>query len=83
MSCGTACIGTDVRGINNIIKHKENGYLCKIDPKSIEEAILTVNNNKILMEKMSLSARQFILNNFSLSSIVEKEYLLYKKILHQ
>ncbi len=82
MSCGIACIGTNVRGINEIIKHKENGYLCGTDSKSIKEAILTVNNDKDFMAKIGKSARQFILNNCSLTSIVEKEYRVYKKVLN-
>ena len=81
MSCGIACIGTDVRGINDIIIHEYNGYLCGIDSKSIEKAILTVYNDKDLMVKIGKSARQFILNNCSLTSIVEKEYRVYKKVL--
>ena len=81
MSCGMACIGTNVRGINSIIKHKENGYLCKTDAQSIKKAILTVANNKELRERIGKAAREYIVNNCSLNSIVEKEYALYRKVL--
>jgi len=42
MSCGVACIGTNVKGINNIIIHKQNGYLCEKSSNSIKEAILAL-----------------------------------------
>ena len=80
MSCGLACIGTDVKGINNILKHMENGLLCKTDSKSIKNAIITLYNNKNLRIKFGHNARQFILNNCSLNLIAKKEYLLYKSL---
>ncbi|MFX1384033.1 MAG: glycosyltransferase family 4 protein [Promethearchaeota archaeon] len=81
MSCGMPCIGTNVRGIKEIIKHKENGYLCELSSKSIQDAIITVYNNKELREIISNNARQFIMKNCSLDSIVEKELNIYKEIL--
>ncbi|MFW9973515.1 MAG: glycosyltransferase family 4 protein [Candidatus Odinarchaeota archaeon] len=78
MSCGLACIGTNVWGIRNIIKHNENGILCKTDPDSIKDAILTLYNDKNLMKKLGINARNFILKNCSLEAIIEQELLLYK-----
>ena len=81
MSCEIACIGTNIKGINNIIKHKENGFLCKTDPESIRDAILTVYNDQRLRMKIAKNARQFIIDNCSLKSITEKEYSFYQEIL--
>lgn len=81
MSCGVACIGSDIKGINNIINHEENGYLCNSDPKSIAKAIKTIYKNKQLMGEIGQNARKFIISNCDLNSIVRKEYNLYKKIL--
>jgi glycosyltransferase involved in cell wall biosynthesis len=81
MSCGVACIGTNIEGINNIIKHKENGFLCETDSESIRNAILTLYKDKDLMKKIAQNARQFILDNCSLKSITNKEYLFYQEIL--
>ena len=82
MSCGIACIGTDVKGINNIIHHKKNGYLCDISSDSIKDAILTLYNDEYLRTELGKNARQFVLKNCSLNSIVEKEYLFYREILN-
>ena len=81
MSCGIACIGTNVKGINNIINHKQNGYLCEKSSNSIKEAILTLYKDINLRKKIAENARKFILDNCSLNSIVQKEFLLYQEIL--
>ena len=83
MSCGIACIGTNVWGIKNIIKHKENGYLCGISSKSIKKAIQSLYNDHILREKIGKNARNFIIENCSLESIVKKEYNFYNKLLNK
>lgn len=81
MSCGIACIGTNVKGIKEIIIHKNNGYLCKPNSNAIKNAIKALYNDKILREEISKNARDFIVGNFSLDLIAEKEYLLYKDVL--
>jgi len=83
MSCGLACIGTNVRGIKDIIEHNKNGYLCEIYPNSIRNAILTLENNEIIREKLGKNARTFIINNYSLELVVNKEYRVYKQILRK
>lgn len=80
MSCGLACIGTNVRGINNILKHNQNGFLCELDSGSIKNAILDLYNNIKLRDKIGKNARDFIINNCSLTAISKKENLLYKRI---
>ena len=81
MSCGIACIGSNIRGINNIIKHKENGFLCETDSISIRDAIVELYNDENLRNKIGKNARKFILDNCSLELITEKEYSFYQEIL--
>jgi len=83
MSCEVACIGTDVIGINDIIRHGMNGFLCDTNPESIKNAILEVYNDQKLRDKISKNARVFILNNCSLESITEKEFQFYKRVLRE
>jgi len=80
MSCGIPCIGTNVKGINNILNHKKNGYLCNTSPNSIKEAIMELYHNKGLRKIISENARNYILKNCSLSSIANKEYAFYRQI---
>ena len=83
MSCGIACIGSNIPGINQIIKHKKNGYLCNFDSLSIANAIKEINGDPILREELGKKAREFVVNNCSLEKIVEKELKIYKSILNQ
>ena len=78
MACGLPCISTNVEGIRSIIKHKENGYLCEPDAKSIKKAILEVLNDKNLKEKISQNARKTISEKFSLEKILEKEIKIHQ-----
>lgn len=80
MACGLPCIGTDVEGIKEIIRHKENGYLCQTDSSSIRKAIREVLGDKELQEKMGKQARQTILENFDLGKILEKEIRVYQSL---
>jgi len=80
MSCGIPCIGTNVIGIKNLIKHKENGYLCETSSDSLRKAIMTLYNDGELRKKIGLKAREFVLNNCSINKIIDKEYNLYKSL---
>jgi glycosyltransferase involved in cell wall biosynthesis len=81
MSCGLAVIGTDVDGIRDLIKHGETGWLCQVDAASIREAIQTLLANPDLCQYLGQNARTFVLNNFSLTNILEQETGLYCRLL--
>jgi len=80
MSCGIAVIGTNVEGIRELIKNKDNGLLCEIDSISIKNAISTLMDNKDLKEKLGENARRFVVNNCSLEVIYNKEVSIYKRL---
>ncbi len=83
MACGLPCIGTKVDGIKEIIRHKENGYLCETDIGSIKRAILEVLSDENLKRTLAENARQTMIESFSFDKILEKEieiYQLYGKI---
>lgn len=81
MSCGLSVIGTDVPGIREIIKHRENGFLCATDPNSIRNAIEAVMGDKSLREAMGRTARLYILDNYNLNIAAKKEMMLYSKLI--
>ncbi|MEM4326173.1 MAG: glycosyltransferase family 4 protein [Candidatus Pacearchaeota archaeon] len=81
MSCGLAVIGTDVDGINNIVKHKENGFLCKNDSSSIRNAIDTIMGDEFLRQSIGAQAREFIINNCDIDKIVKKELNVYNAVI--
>jgi glycosyltransferase involved in cell wall biosynthesis len=81
MSCGLAVIGTDVDGIRDIIKHRENGYLCNTNSESIREAVEVVMHDKCLREKMGAQAREYVIRNCSIDTVIKKEIELYNSLL--
>ncbi len=78
MACGLPIIASDVPGINNIIKHKESGYLCNTNIKSIKDAIINLQNDLSLRLIISKNARKYIVEKYNLSTILKQEIQLYK-----
>ncbi len=77
MSCGLPIIATDVPGINSVIRHGKNGYLCGTDPQSIREAITNARNDRSTMKQIGLNARTCIENLYELKKIMAAELDLY------
>jgi len=80
MACGLPCIGTNVEGIKEIIRHQENGYLCGTDTDSIREAIVLLLENRPLQHKLSDGARETIEKHFSREKMFEKELQVYTSL---
>lgn len=83
MSMGLAVLTTDVKGIKEIIKHKESGFLVNTDSDFIKKGLEELLNDEELKEKISIGARKTIEERFSFEKIIEKELNLHKKILCQ
>lgn len=80
MACALPVVGTNVRGIREIIRHKENGYLCEISSNSIKNAIIKVLGDEELKIKMGKNARQYIEENCALDKIIERENQIYRRL---
>lgn len=81
MSCGLPCIGSDVEGIQQEIRHGGNGYLCRTSPESIADAIETVLNDDALQVELGRRARQYVVENYALETILQKELEVLKDVL--
>lgn len=81
MACGLPVIGTNVKGINEVIKHGKNGILCNTDLASIREAIVTLIENEELKRKLGKNARRTIVKNYSLDNLVRKELKLIQELI--
>jgi len=79
MSCGLPVIGANSPGINNIITHNSNGYLCETNSESLSSAIMELLGDHSLCNKLGQNAREFVVNNFSIDRIVDIELLAYKE----
>jgi len=83
MSCGLAVIGANSPGINNVIMHNSNGYLCETDSESISSAIMELLGDNSLCNKLGQNARKYAVNNFSIDKIVDIELSVYKESIKQ
>jgi glycosyltransferase involved in cell wall biosynthesis len=83
MSCGLPCIGSNVVGIKEDIAHTENGYLCGTDYTSIADALDSVTSDKSLSKKMGEKAREYVLNNYSLDKILNKELEAIREVIEK
>jgi glycosyltransferase involved in cell wall biosynthesis len=80
MSCGLPCIGTDVDGVREDLKHLKNGYLCQTDSVSLAEAIQMVLDNTHLQQELGKNARQYVIDNYSLKTVMNLELILIHEI---
>ena len=80
MCCALPCIGADVDGIRQDIRHMETGFLCKTDFKSIAEAIETVLADEELQKTMGKNAREYVADNYSLDKIFQLELDVFQEV---
>lgn len=73
MACQTLVMGSNIPGINNIIKNRINGLLFDPTPESIRGSILEVLNNRSLLASLTTNARMDIEGNFDLNKVIRKE----------
>jgi glycosyltransferase involved in cell wall biosynthesis len=81
LACGTPVVAFNIGGNADMIDHKENGYLVK--PFDIDDLTKGINwcleNNT--EEKLSINARNKVLQNFSIENVTNQHVKLYKSIL--
>jgi glycosyltransferase involved in cell wall biosynthesis len=80
MSCGMPVIGTNVKGINEVIEHGRNGILCDTDSNSIRKAIINLMGDEALKEKLGENARRTIVEDYSLDILAKKELGLMEEL---
>ena len=73
MACGLAVVGTDVKGIRNLLEHEDTGLLCPPTVAGIKTAIERLFQDDSLRTRLGNSAGAFVKNHFSLDKIVEIE----------
>jgi glycosyltransferase involved in cell wall biosynthesis len=83
LACGTPVTAFATSGLLDIVDHKSNGYLAR--PFESEDLAIGIswcleNNTN---EKLSINAREKVLNNFTIDLMTEKYLSLYKSILNK
>jgi glycosyltransferase involved in cell wall biosynthesis len=80
MSCGIACLGTNVEGIREVIQHQENGFLCDTDVDSLAVALDNLLSDDELRLRLGKRAFTTIQEKYSLNSVVALEKSVYARI---
>lgn len=81
MSCGCACIGTDVEGIREVIVNGENGVLAHMDKVALQQVIERVMSDGSLRERIGKGAYETIKETYSLKNVVEVEKSVYEGVI--
>lgn len=83
VSCGIPCVGFNVGGIPEIIKHKQRGYIAKsFDTNDLANGIHWILDHKDYAS-LSLNCRKFAEDNLSFSVISEKHKQLYESLINE
>ncbi|WP_282942111.1 glycosyltransferase family 4 protein [Paenibacillus sp. RC67] len=80
MASGLPVIASDIGGIGEIVKHRENGFLVSSyhSPDEHAKYILRVAQNKELSAKLARQARQDAVNRFSWLQTASKLIAIYR-----
>jgi len=79
LSMGKPVIAFDVSGNSEMIRDGENGYLVKAkDSRTLAEKWQSLIDNRDLLKKFSLYARESVINKFPISEMVMKTELLFE-----
>jgi glycosyltransferase involved in cell wall biosynthesis len=73
MSCGLACIGTDVVGIREDIRHLETGFLCGTAPESLAAALDRVLSDSGLRAGLGANAREYVRSRYDIELVLKLE----------
>lgn len=81
MASGTPIVTTSVSGCTDLIQNGHNGLLVPPkSPKKLVEAIITLDNDDHLREKLRKNARITVENNYAWDIIVDKIEEIYKRV---
>ena len=73
MSCGMACVGTNVRGIAPLIRHAKTGLLADLSVESLARQLAWVGSNVQLRAQLGRTGRAFISEHFDIDMLLQKE----------
>jgi glycosyltransferase involved in cell wall biosynthesis len=79
---GCAVVASRVGGIPEIIVHEETGFLQEVgDDQKLADHLLALIQNPDLRQRLSQSAKAWVLKEFSLDSMVKGNLRVYREVL--
>lgn len=76
MSCGLACMASNIPGINGIIVDGKNGLLVKPTEDGLEEGLKRLIGDSGLRQRLGMNARKTVLEKFDKNKLMEIELKL-------
>lgn len=82
MSCGRACIATDIPGSRDLIEHGSSGLLVPPEnPSALSYALTTLIENPTLRMRLGEAARKRVLNHYTIEHEVAAHEQMYSELL--
>ncbi len=83
LSCGVPVVASIVGGVPELVKSDLNGYLAPIgDIEAMADYSLKILSDDKLHERLSISARQNVLENYKIDEVLNKYMAFYEKVLN-
>jgi glycosyltransferase involved in cell wall biosynthesis len=80
MACGVPVIGTRAPGIEELLTHRETGYLCGTSAADIRAAIVDVLGDAGLRDRISAGAAAYAREHCSIQAAVERELTVLRSV---
>jgi glycosyltransferase involved in cell wall biosynthesis len=80
MSCGCACIGTDVRGIRDLLVDRETGVLVPLDEARLAAAFDELLADPALRQRLGTNARAYVLQHYDIAATLATEINALKRV---
>jgi len=81
MAAGVPVVASNVGGIPEIVRHRENGWLTENEPETIASAIRELLSDRPLARGLAATARQTVAEKFSLDQMIHSTIQLYRQVL--
>jgi len=84
MACGKPVVGTNVKGIRELVTDGKDGVLIPVgDPSSLARAILDLINNPQTAARMGLHGRRKVERSYSVEGLIDAYTRLYYEVSSQ
>jgi len=81
MAAGVPVIASNVGGIPEIVRHRENGWLTENEPEPIAAAIRELLSDRPLALGLAARAQQTVTEKFSLEQMIHNTMHVYRQVL--
>ena len=81
MAAGVPVVASDVGGIPEIVRHRENGWLVRNEPEAVAAAIRELLSDHTLARTLAARARETVAEKFSLDQMIHSTIDIYRQVL--